>query len=185
MLGMGASSGARLLEPPQIVGKVGRERVGLHEAVGVEAHDEVLADRARAVALDVQPSPGWIAVLEADLVGLTEHPLEPPAVAAARYDPARVGRGKLAPDPDRDTAGEEGERDQTHQPPGRAHAAEYESGQVLCQRFARLRVIGNAARARAILRARPRCPSSCTPPRCLARSTRKAGCTKRSTTVGA
>src|SRR5262249_40370178 len=57
----------RIVEPPHIVREARDERVGLHHAVGTEAHREVLADLRGRVALAVEPAPRGVAVVEADL----------------------------------------------------------------------------------------------------------------------
>src|ERR1700738_5250764 len=127
MLGMVVSS-PRLLESPQIVGEIGGERVRLHGSVGVEAHGEILADLAARVALAVEPAPGGVAAVEPHLIGLAEHAQQRRLVGLARGDRARVGRWEIVPEPDRDAAAENSERDQEQQPAGRAHAADDEGG---------------------------------------------------------
>src|SRR5262249_51194427 len=127
MLGMEGPPDRALFQTPQVVGEIGGEGVGLDGAVGVEAHDEILADLGARVALPVEPSPDRVTVVEADLVRLSQRALERRRVRLARRDRSRLGRGEVAAEPDRDTTGQyEGERDETRHPPGPSHGAEYE-----------------------------------------------------------
>src|SRR5262245_22522203 len=75
-----------LLEALHVVGKVGAERVRLHRAVRVESHAQILADLVVGVALSVEPSPGLVAAVQADLVGVPEHPLERNLVGLSDHD---------------------------------------------------------------------------------------------------
>src|SRR5260370_37364681 len=96
MLGMEVSSSLgrmlfgspRVVEPPQVVGKARAERVGLDDAVGAEAHREILADLGGGLALAVEPAPRGAAVVDADLDRLPEHSDEDPPDGLALFDPA-------------------------------------------------------------------------------------------------
>src|SRR5258708_12764232 len=104
MLGMAVSSSLgrmlfgspRVVEPPQVVGEARAERVRLDDAVGAEAHREILADLHGGVALAVEPAPRGVATVEADLDRLAEHADEAPPVGLALHDPAPPG-GRESP----------------------------------------------------------------------------------------
>src|SRR5215470_9888203 len=134
MLGIEAPPERALFQAPQVVGEIGGERVGLDGTVGVEAHDEILADLGARVALPVKPSPDRVAVVEADLVRLSQRALERRPFRFARRDRSRLGRREIAAEPDRDTTGQyQGERDETRHPPGPSHGAEYERNHASSQ----------------------------------------------------
>src|SRR5216683_537992 len=118
----------RVVEPPQVVGKARAERVGLDDAVGAEAHREILADLGGGVALAVEPAPRGVAVVDADLDRLAEHSDEAPPVGLALHDPALLRGREVPAELDRDAAGHEDEREQTDEPSRPAHGADYCTG---------------------------------------------------------
>src|SRR5258706_6390316 len=83
-----------LLELLQVVGEVRCERVGLHSAVGVEAHGEVLGDRGGA-GLRVEPAPRQVAGVDPDLVRVAEELHQRGLVGGVGLDLRRIGRGEL------------------------------------------------------------------------------------------
>src|SRR5215470_12496996 len=133
MLGMSPScrgeaghlSRAMSSESGHVIGKVGRERVRLHGAVGVEAHRQVLADLGARLALAVEPPPRLVAAVEAHLVRLAEDALERRLVRLAHHDELPVGRGELAAELDGDAARGEREGEQGKDGGGPTHARDY------------------------------------------------------------
>src|SRR5260370_39169097 len=117
MLGMEVSSSLgrmlfgspRVVEPPQVVGKARAERVGLDDAVGAEAHREILADLGGGVALAVEPAPRGVAVVDADLDRLAGESDEAPPVGLALLDPAILLGRKVPRDLDRTASVARGE----------------------------------------------------------------------------
>src|SRR3989442_10086148 len=93
-----AIRGSPLLELLQIFGEVRRERVGLHRAVGVEAHGEVLGDRAGGAGLRVEPAPRQVAGVDPDLVRVAEELNQHGLVGGVGLDLRGVGRGELLAD---------------------------------------------------------------------------------------
>src|SRR4030095_15860355 len=96
MLGMGSScwGGRRVrfpsAKPHHVVGEIGAERVGLHDAVGIEPHGQVLAQLDAGLPLAEEPAPGLIAAVEADLVGLAEDALERRRVRLPYHSPVAI-----------------------------------------------------------------------------------------------
>src|SRR5882762_6436817 len=84
-----------LLELLQVFGEVRGERVGLHRAVGVEAHGEVLGDRGGGAGLRVEPAPRQVAAVDPDLVRIAEELRQRGLVGGVGLDLCRVGRGKF------------------------------------------------------------------------------------------
>jgi hypothetical protein len=105
--------------------EIGAERVGLHDAVGIEPHGQVLAELDAGLPLAEEPAPGLIAAVEADLVGLAEDALEGGLVRLPHHDELAIGRRELAAELERQTAGREHEGEERRDSRGPAHARDY------------------------------------------------------------
>src|SRR2546426_2592650 len=103
-----------LLELAKVFGEVRRERVRLHRSVGVEAHGEVLGDRAGGAGLGVEPAPRQVAAVDPSLVRIAEDLEQRGLVGGVGLDLRRVGGGEFLSDTEAG-AGRGDERDD-HQP---------------------------------------------------------------------
>src|SRR5262245_14979551 len=92
MLGMGSP----LLESRHVLGKVGREGIGLDPAVAVEADREILRPFRAQAAPAVEPAPRRVSAVDPDLVRLAEDAHKLGLVGFAQGDPAGFRRGEVA-----------------------------------------------------------------------------------------